>query len=895
MELKTDKRLEKIITDAIQRQLSELTLPPGINFKDVPKHIRLCMRHHPEIFWFSNQYKLDTTTQTLYFYYNFTPQKKDFYAKEIKKVVEYLFQPNALKHLSDREKVTYVYKWIANNTTYNEYSSFNQTIFSVLINRNSVCTGYAKTAQFLLNILGIQSELVFGKFHADNSNTGRHGWNIVKIDGDWYHIDFCLADPALKYLLNMDESPIEYDGLIWNYFCKPTEYILKNRNIEFLEYYPICNKEINTKIAIPLIKPLKQLGVSKSDSGTSAIVYLDSLNKNRVIKIPRENYDLIDHEFKILEILQGCKHIVRLEGRTHSGLLLEQLTPLSELFNSHYYHPNEKQLKNILLQLTQGLIECRDRGITYSDIHYNNVFVSKEGFYKWGDFGMAFPSRGNGTIPSKLIGPDGIALGSQWFMAPETYYNSFYTESSAIYSLAMLAYFVMNNMRPPFWTNEKFKNKSLNQRLNGEIIQAPVFIKRYKNLWMIIRKALSFYSELRPSSYEKFISELDRDFFIKHNISAVDMGGNQMNVINIGSDIFNDMSNKDSIDDLFASSNQIDKKNCLPSNNGGKTWEPPHHYYWHHERYYDTDSFACTCGIGDQNEDVILPVRRKTYGLPKSKPNEKVSFWDMIFGRKEKSEIINTSVYAPAEVTPQKHFIVRVFIHRHNESNIINKIIKEIDKTAVKKANKPFDLPIKKGDKITIQFSMTDGVTIDEPIQQLVWKGQYLEFDFVCEIKKKNLDSIMGKVMIFINNVPSGDLKFTIEILPKEKPTIYCQVKPHRYSKIFISYAHEDEFQVKGIAEGCKMLGTDYFFDRHSLQAGDIFKDKILKYINDADLFVLCWSKNAAESEWVQIERQHALQLIYEGKSTLSIYPISLSPEAPLPGDMSDKYNFGKL
>ena len=102
-------------------------------------------------------------------------------------------------------------------------------------------------------------------------------------------------------------------------------------------------------------------------------------------------------------------------------------------------------------------------------------------------------------------------------------------------------------------------------------------------------------------------------------------------------------------------------------------------------------------------------------------------------------------------------------------------------------------------------------------------------------------------------------------------------------------------FQVRGIAEGCRMLGKDYFFDRHSLQAGDIFKDKILNNIDRADLFVLCWSKNAAESEWVKIEREYALQLIREGKSSLSIYPLCLRPEAPLPIDMSDKYNFGTL
>ena len=371
-----------------------------------------------------------------------------------------------MKHLSDLEKVAYVYKWIVNNTTYNEYSSFNQTIYSVLINRNSVCTGYAKTAQYLLGMIGIQSELVFGKFHADKSNGGRHGWNIVKIHDDWYHVDFCLADPSLKHLLNSDETPIERDGLIWNYFCKTTEYVLKNRSIEFVNSYPECVKSLDGCFTITLAKAQERTAVCKSDSGTSAKVYIDSFDKDSVIKKIRNNPHLIDNEVKMLQRLKGCKHIVKLKGRIDDGVVLEQLSPWSELLNSHYYHPNEAQLKGIIIQLTEGLIECKNKGITYSDIHYNNVFVSKDGTYKWGDFGIAFSSTADGHLPSQMIGADGVALGSRWFMAPETYRDGIFTESSAIYSLAMVAYFVMNNMHPPFWTNEEHRQNTLVQQLN---------------------------------------------------------------------------------------------------------------------------------------------------------------------------------------------------------------------------------------------------------------------------------------------------------------------------------------------------------------------------------------------------------------------------------------------
>ncbi len=310
MEQLTDKRLEAIISKAIQKQLPSVAVPSDVHFDDVFKTIRVYMRQHPEVFWFSHQYRLDRHTYILYLKYNFTPRKKAFYVDEIGKAVEFLFQPSKLKHFSDFKKVAYVYKWIVNNTTYNEYSSFSQTIYSVLINRNSVCTGYAKAAQYLLGLIGVHSELVFGKFHADKSDRGRHVWNIVKIDGDWYHVDFCLADPALTHLLNSEETPVVHDGLLWNYFCKPTEYVLKNRSIEFVDSYAKCVKSINKRFYIKLSNPQERIAVCKSNSGSSSNVYLDSFDKDSVIKKTRNNLKLIANEVKMLQCLNGCKHSI---------------------------------------------------------------------------------------------------------------------------------------------------------------------------------------------------------------------------------------------------------------------------------------------------------------------------------------------------------------------------------------------------------------------------------------------------------------------------------------------------------------------------------------------------------------------------------------------------------
>ena len=82
---------------------------------------------------------------------------------------------------------------------------------------------------------------------------------------------------------------------------------------------------------------------------------------------------------------------------------------------------------------------------------------------------------------------------------------------------------------------------------------------------------------------------------------------------------------------------------------------------------------------------------------------------------------------------------------------------------------------------------------------------------------------------------------------------------------------------------------------RHYLKAGYVYPLKIKEYINSADLFILCWSKNAAES----LERRQALELAYPQvdmeKATITIHPISIEPHADYPSDMKEVYNFEEI
>lgn len=89
-------------------------------------------------------------------------------------------QPN------DYEKVKYAYDYIIDQTQYQEGSADNQNIISVFLNRVSVCAGYAKGLQYLLNASGIPCAYMTGgtKYSADN-----HAWNLIRLNGEYYYLD----------------------------------------------------------------------------------------------------------------------------------------------------------------------------------------------------------------------------------------------------------------------------------------------------------------------------------------------------------------------------------------------------------------------------------------------------------------------------------------------------------------------------------------------------------------------------------------------------------------------------------------------------------------------------------------------------------------------------------
>ena len=424
------------VEQTIRQHKEFLNVGNSVTETEVRHATRWVMRDNPDIFWFVHQYHFDKDNRIVSFRYRCFPERCAIIQESIDDVVMNDFQIDYVRTLSQREQVTYVYKWMLAYCNYNTNSAYNQNIDSVFVRRNSVCTGYAKAAQYLFKLLGIESRLVFGRLNSDKED-GRHCWNIVNIEGCYYHLDICLGDLSLVDVMKKAgaTSLRSYGDYNYNCFCISTEEILKTRTIEDVETLPLCDTnlpmdEIERLSHIDIKERNGVVGCQLTHIGSSADVFLCTKDKNVALKKFRGNdTKKCKDEYGYMDSLKGCQHLLLLNS-TYSDvgnniLAMEQSTPIVDLFCSHYYHPTLNGVLKMIKDITLGWQECQQQGIMYRDIHVCNIYKANDGYYKLGDFGSCtYELRGLRE-----------RVGNPWFMSPETYISGQFDERSAVYSI----------------------------------------------------------------------------------------------------------------------------------------------------------------------------------------------------------------------------------------------------------------------------------------------------------------------------------------------------------------------------------------------------------------------------------------------------------------------------
>lgn len=919
------RKLTIIIKEAIHKHDTQLQLSSCILENEIYHAIKLVMRENPDIFWFSHQWSYSEADNILHLHYTLDIERCEKIKVQIADVVGLDFKISYARSLPTMEQVMYVYKWIALYCNYNIYSAHNQTIYSVFIHRNSVCTGIAKATQYLLGLLGIESKLVFGKLNNSHADS-RHCWLVVKIRENWYHIDPTFAIPETSEIICASGvSAIKgADDLFYNYFCVDAETIKQNRTIEDENTLPICLNTIDfKKYQYIKVTPSRNgenggLGCLLSDNGTTADIYLAHNNfmysRHRSVAKVFCNDD--DHEVlrKELVVMRKCAgpHLLRAtDVDFDKGILyIEQATPLSELLNSHYFCLSVEDFCNLLIDVASGLNELLNHGILYRDIHLNNIYLSDTKIngryiYKLGDFGSC--SFVDGYSQYENLTEKG-GIGSKWYMAPETLEYGIFDERSAVYGVGMIAYYLLNDLYPPLW--QDYGEEAISQRMKFSILPKPSLLDKCSFIHLdfsFIDKALRNDVSQRQQTLDELLEDIAE--FLSANTTSektilIEGASFNQNVKNTKTNIFCStcgadpnikVSNGDA-DNI--SSVYIDKEDCS----------------------LRIDDFASTSISFCKSNDTQRSDYRSTQSFsPKTQPpkmqarsveSTQGDFFEklinLFLGKEKKQEHNNklqkvySSIFAPSEIKRNDYMMVQVFLYKEGEERYVASKANEVDPDAERKNYTPLSVELKEGDKVKISLQVSNkDIQVEDSVQEITWQGRITDCQFAMYISNEfNASTLLATVVLSVNCAPVGRMMFKTKVVDNPR-NLHTEIVSRSFHKIFISYSHKDESRVKYLAEAYKAQGVDYFFDRHYLKSGDVYPLKIQQYIDSADLFILCWSKNAAESDYVTLERNRAMSHAYPqvtmDKASITIHPISIEPRAAFPQDMDSIYNFEEV
>lgn len=978
----SDMELYEQIERAIRQHAEYLNVGNSVTESEVRHAIRWVMRDNPDIFWFVHQYHFDKDNGIVSFRYRCSPERCAIIQKSIDDVVVNDFKIAHVRTLSQLEQVAYVYKWMLAYCNYNTNSAYNQNIDSVFVRRNSVCTGYAKAAQYLFKLLGIESRLVFGRLKNDKEE-GRHCWNIVCIQGRYYHLDICLGDLSLEDVIKKAgaTSLRRYGDYNYNCFCVSTEEILKTRSIEDVESLPLCDSTLPTdeveRLSHIEIKERDEIiGCLLTHIGSSADIFLCTRDKDVVLKKFRgSNTQKCKEEYGFMDSLRGCKHLLQLNN-TYSDvgnniLAIEQSTPVVDLLCSHYYHPSLNGVLKMIKDITLGWLECQQQGVMYRDIHVCNIYKANDGSYKLGDFGSCtYELRGLRE-----------RVGNPWFMSPETYINGQFDERSAVYSITAVLYFVLNGLRPPFVDGNN-EEEALQRKMNGEALPEPVLLHSFpKDLAKVIMielfaRGCAFYPSKRIQTCKELLHVIDvlsstlksQRIELRFVQQGADMILDNKTIPNvyIPRDIHHRFAYGEEVERIA-----ISRKWSLDSEDVERTATTAAPYF------IDIDNDGCFDAALDYNDlpdeirDILTDDDTDVCSIPMSddvenycrtmgvdeRQNRPTSPADNKNNSESESDSINTkqaidytprpkvmyktgaaigsaigsvfspigivlggisgwfcgkankagkydevysSIFALSEMKRKSHMLVQVYLHLFEETEKVRKFARESDKNAERRDYIPLQCKLKKGDKVDVLLNIYGEILLMSDKKSMVWQGSFTKCSFDYFVPKDiDVDELSCVALLSVNGVPVGEMRFITQIVEAPRQ-LNPEIIAHKYSKVFISYSHQDESKVKFLHEGLELGAVPHFFDRKYLKAGDVFPQVIKDYINSADLFILCWSENASKSEYVKKERLQALERAFpqvrpQQAAKLRIYPMSIEPRAELPSDMRENYHFGEI
>ncbi len=191
---------------------------------------------HPELFWLGGytvtSYMWGDTVRALeiepdYFY---TGEEKERRQQQIEAEANRIVEETVRLFDTEYARARYIYEYLINMVDYVTDTPDNQNICSVFLHRGSVCMGYAKSFQYLVQKLGMECITVSGT--ADGQ---AHAWNLLRMEGSYYYVDATWGDS------NYTDPGDDRNNVNYLFFGMSSGDIDLNHKSNMKMELPVCN------------------------------------------------------------------------------------------------------------------------------------------------------------------------------------------------------------------------------------------------------------------------------------------------------------------------------------------------------------------------------------------------------------------------------------------------------------------------------------------------------------------------------------------------------------------------------------------------------------------------------------------------------------------------------
>lgn len=161
--------------------------------------------------------------------YRMSRDEQSWVIQEIQSILNQIIQPQ----MSDLQKIIAVHDYIVRNHQYEMNTTGSPfTVYTFMHEKQGVCMAYALLFEKMMSELQIPCLYVIGD--ADGESDLGHGWNMVQLNGEWYHIDSTWNDIGSK----LKNHEIRY-----RYFLRSDDF-MKQDHYWNSAHYPQCLSEV---------------------------------------------------------------------------------------------------------------------------------------------------------------------------------------------------------------------------------------------------------------------------------------------------------------------------------------------------------------------------------------------------------------------------------------------------------------------------------------------------------------------------------------------------------------------------------------------------------------------------------------------------------------------------